>query len=124
MVSLELKDQMNTTTAPVDHGVNELELAGLSAVPATIVAPPLVKQAPIHFECRLHREIILPCTQEDSINTMITGEVLGIHIKDEVLTDGLIDLNKIRPLARLGYQQYTAVDNIFKMVRPNIGAPG
>ncbi len=41
------------------------------------------------------------------------------HVTDaEVLSDGLIDLNKIKPLARLGYQQYTAVDNVFVMVRP------
>ena len=45
--------------------------------------------------------------------------MLGVHISDEVLKDGLIDLGRIKPLARLGYQEYTAVDNVFKMTRPN-----
>jgi flavin reductase (DIM6/NTAB) family NADH-FMN oxidoreductase RutF len=45
--------------------------------------------------------------------------VLGVHINDAVLSDGLVDLDKIKPLARLGYQEYTAVDNIFKMTRPS-----
>jgi len=44
--------------------------------------------------------------------------VLGVHIHDEVLTDGLIDLTKVNPLARLGYSQYTSVQDIFDMLRP------
>ena len=47
------------------------------------------------------------------------GQVLGVHIDDDVLNNGVIDLNRIKPLARLGYQEYTAVDNVFKMTRPN-----
>ncbi len=118
MVPLALKDAMNTTTAPVAHEVNEMELAGLATEESTLIKPPRVKEAPIHLECVFHQEIKLPCTLENSINTAIIGHVLGIHINDEVLTDGLIDLGKIKPLARLGYQQYAVVDNIFSMNRP------
>jgi len=118
MVPLALKDQMNISTAPVAHNVNELELAGLTEQPSELVAPPRVAEAPIHLECRFSQEVVLPCTLENSTNRMIIGEVLGIHIKDEVLSDGLIDLNKIKPIARLGYQQYATVDTIFKMARP------
>jgi flavin reductase (DIM6/NTAB) family NADH-FMN oxidoreductase RutF len=113
-----LMDAMNQTTASLEHGVSELEFAGLTAEPSVLVKPPRVAQAPIHLECEFFQEIELPCTLEDSINRTILGKVLGIHIKDEVLTDGLVDLNKIKPLARLGYQEYIAVDNIFKMTRP------
>jgi len=77
-----------------------------------------VREAPIHLECEFYQEINLPCTLADSINTTIIGKVLGIHISDEVLVDGLIDIDRIKPLARLGYQQYTAVDNVFVMTRP------
>ena len=118
MVPLALKDAMNLTSGPHPHDVDELELAGLTAEPAELVAPPRVQEAPIHLECRLLQEIELPCTLENSINRMILGEVLGIQIRDEVLRDGLIDLDRVKPLARLGYQEYTAVDNIFKMTRP------
>lgn len=118
MAPLALKDAINATTAPVAHEVNEMELADLGTEASVLVKPPRVKQAPIHLECVLQQELKLPCTLENSINTLIIGHVLGIHIKDEVLTDGLIDLSKIKPLARLGYQQYTAVDNIFTMTRP------
>ncbi len=118
MVPLTLKDLMNVTTAPVAHEVDELELAGLTTEDSELVKPPRVKEAPIHLECALHQEIKLPCTLKDSINTMIIGHVLGVHIREEVLTDGMIDLSKIKPLARLGYLQYSAVDNVFEMTRP------
>jgi len=118
MVPLSLKEAMNTTTAPVAHEVDELKLAGLNIEDSVLVKPPRVMEAPIHMECEFFQEIKLPCTLENSINTTIIGKVLGIHIKDEVLTDGMIDLSKIKPLARLGYNQYTAVDNLFTMTRP------
>ena len=118
MVPLALKDVMNTTTAPVAHEVDELALAGLNTEESVLVKPPRVREAPINMECEFFQEINLPCTLENSINTTIIGKVLGIHIKDEVLTDGMIDLAKIRPLARLGYNQYTDVDHLYTMTRP------
>ena len=117
MVPLALKEAMNTTTAPVAHDVDELELAGLNTEDSVLVNPPRVREAPIQMECELYQEIKLPCTLKDSINTTIIGKVLGIHIDEEVLTDGIIDLSKIKPLARLGYNQYTSVDEIFTMTR-------
>lgn len=118
MVPLALKDAMNATTANVAHEVDEFGLAGLTAEPAALVRPPRVAEAPIHLECSLHQEIELPCTLENSINRMIIGRVLGVHIRDEVLVDGLVDLNLIQPLARLGYMQYSAVESLFSMRRP------
>lgn len=118
MVPLALKDVMNVTSGPHPHEVDEFETAGLTAEPAQLVKPPRVREAPIHLECEFFQEIELPCTLENSINRTIIGKVLGVHIRDEVLKDGLIDLDRIKPLARLGYQEYTAVDNVFKMTRP------
>ena len=119
MVPLALKDAMNVTTANVAHEVDELALAGLTTESSELVKPPRVKESPIHLECEFFQEIQLPCTLPDSINTMIVGSVVGVHISDEVLVDGLIDLSRIKPLARLGYMQYTAVDELFALQRPN-----
>ncbi len=118
MVPLALKEAMNLTTANVAHDVDELDLAGLGTEDSELVKPPRVKESPIHLECEFFKEIELPCTLPDSINTMIIGSVLGVHISDDVLVDGLIDLTRIKPLARLGYMQYTAVDELFAMRRP------
>ena len=44
------------------------------------------------------------------------GEVVGIHIRDDVIgADGKIDIKKVRPLARLGYMDYTSVTEVFTM---------
>ena len=119
MVPLALKDAMNATTANVAHEVDEFELAGLTPEPATLVRPPRVAEAPIHLECALHQEVELPCTLENSINRMIIGRVLGVHIRDEVMVGGMVDLSRIKPLARLGYMQYSAVESLFSMRRPD-----
>lgn len=119
MVPLALKDAMNTTTADVAPEVDEIDLAGLANEASELVKPPRVAAAPIHLECELYQEIELPCTREDSINRMIIGKVLGVHIHEDVLIDGLIDLSKVNPLARLGYKQYTSVQDIFVMSRPS-----
>ncbi len=118
MVPLALKDAMNVTTANLAHEVDELALAGLTTEDSELVKPPRVKESPIHLECEFFKEIELPCSLPDSINTMLIGSVLGVHISDEVLVDGLIDLTRIKPLARLGYMQYTAVDELFSLARP------
>ena len=50
---------------------------------------------------------------------IIIGRVIGIHISDDALTSqGLIDVIKIRPIARLGYYDYTSVESIFEMIIP------
>ena len=118
MVPLALQDAMNLSSGPHAHDVDELALAGLTAAPSQLVTPPRVAEAPVHLECELFQEIELPCTQPDSINRMIIGRVVGIHIDDGVMVDGMIDIDRIKPLARLGYQDYTKVDSIFKMTRP------
>ena len=118
MVPLALKDVMNITSGPHAHEVNEFEAAELTAEPAQLVKPPRVREAPIHLECEFFQEIVLPCTLENSINRTVIGKVLGVHISDAVLKDGLIDLERIKPLARLGYQEYSAVERVFKMPRP------
>ena len=51
----------------------------------------------------------------------LVGEVIGIHIKDEVFTpDGKVDICKIRPVARLGYFDYTVVEKSFEMPAPRV----
>ena len=87
MVPLSQKEAMNVTTEGVAPEVDEIELARLQTKPSRLVRPPRVAAAPIHFECEFYSEIELPCNQADSINRMIIGRVIGIHIDDTVLVD-------------------------------------
>ncbi len=111
---------MNETSAGVGPDVDEFTLAGIETEPARLVKPPRVKAAPIHLECVYHQTVELPGNNPGTRNAIVLGRVIGIHIKDEVLTDGMVDMSKIKPIARLGYMDYTRVDTVFTMLRPSV----
>jgi len=54
-----------------------------------------------------------------SPNTVVFGEVIGIHIEDDFLIDGKIDLMKLKPIGRLGYLDFVEVNNSFSLERPD-----
>ena len=112
-----LRDQLNTTSAPVDASVNEIEYAGLTAAPSEMVAPPRVAESPIHLECEYDQTLDLPFDGKGR-NSVCFGRVVGVHIDESVLTDGLVDMAKYKPIARLGYHQFTVVETVFEMIRP------
>ena len=118
LATWELREQMNLTSADAGPEVDEFELAGLDREPSVLVKPPRVKDAPIHLECRHYTTVELPCGPGVQHNAVVIGEVVGIHIRDSVLTDGMVDMRKFRPIARLGYMDYTIADEVFTMLRP------
>ena len=73
-------------------------------------------------KCKVYKIIDLPTLGSNEYNGMVLGNVVGIHINDEVIDDGKVNLEKIKPLSRLGYLDYSVVDNIFEMHRPE-GSP-
>lgn len=114
VVSQDLKDKMNVTSGPWEAGVDEFELAGLGKSACNMVAPPRVADSPASLECRLYKVIDLPGEN----NVMVLGEVIGVHLKDEFLVDGIFDVKQYNPLARLGYRDYTTVTKTFALDRP------
>lgn len=115
----KLREQVNLTSAPAPPGTDEFELAGLTKRPARVVDVPLVDESPANFECKLVTSVQLPTPDPDDPNTVVFGEVVGVHINDDVLVDGLVDVLRLDPIARLGYNdQYTRVTEIFRMTRP------
>jgi len=118
MVTWELRESMNTSSAPAAPDIDEFELAGLETEPSELVAPPRVKAAPIHLECKYYKTLELPPDRHGGSNAIVTGRVVGVHIRDAILKDGLIDIERVRPVARMGYQDYTSVESVFTMTRP------
>ncbi|MFN0026202.1 MAG: flavin reductase family protein [Acidimicrobiales bacterium] len=114
----DLREEMNLSAANSPRDVNEMAAAGLAAGSSVVVRPPRVAASPIALECTVFDIIELPST-ETFTNTMVMGRVEVVHIADEVVVDGMIDFAKMRPLGRLGYNDYTVVDNVFTMVRPD-----
>jgi flavin reductase (DIM6/NTAB) family NADH-FMN oxidoreductase RutF len=106
---------MNATARITARGVDELSAAGLEPLPSRLVRPPRVKGSPVHFECRLHLVVRLPGNRPSAEHHVVLGRVVGVHIDDDVLTAGRVDLLKVKPIARLGYQDYAAVEATFQM---------
>src|SRR5208337_3774028 len=97
----------------------EFDLAGVTKAPSTKIRPARVAESPVQFECLYSQTIRLPGKGPMGSVDIVIGRVVQIHIKDNVITpDGRLDIPKIRPLARLGYYDYTSVDTAFELVIP------
>ena len=70
--------------------------------------------APATLECKLTQIVTLP----GAANFAVFGEVIGVHIRDNCLVDGMFDVTTFHQLARLGYRDYTAVRDVFSLNRP------
>ena len=119
LTTWELREAMNATSAAVPRDVDEFERAGLTPVASRLVKSPRVAESPIHLECRYCLTVTLPSWTEGEPDRVVFGEVVGVHIDESVIEDGMIDMDAFRPVGRLGYFDYTAVDNVFTMLRPD-----
>jgi flavin reductase (DIM6/NTAB) family NADH-FMN oxidoreductase RutF len=120
LVTRELAERMNLTSAALPHGENEFEFAGLTAAPSRIVAPPRVAESPAALECRLIEIVQLHDLAGSKLEQYVTiGQVVGVHIDRRYLRDGLFDLLATHPVQRAGYtSDYTEATTGFKMDRP------
>jgi flavin reductase (DIM6/NTAB) family NADH-FMN oxidoreductase RutF len=119
MATYDLRDAVNRSAQEVPPEVDEFELAGLTKAPSIRVKPCRVAESPVQFECRYHQTLRLAGNGPKGATDVVIGRVVLVHIKDEVIRpDGCLDILKIRPLARLGYYDYTSVESVFEMVIP------
>ncbi|MEY3020590.1 MAG: hypothetical protein RLZZ272_1574 [Actinomycetota bacterium] len=122
VATLELADVMNETSIEVGPEVDEAELVGLGLVPSERVRAPRIAASPLHLECRWKRSVGIPDEGPATTSFMVLGEVVGIHIDERVLDDRRrIDATRVRPLSRLGYQDYATVTEVFEIGRPTGG---
>lgn len=123
MVSYDLKDAMNRSSIfELPEGVKDkFEYAGVTKAPSELVSVMRVLESPVQYECRYMQTIRIP--GHDTLATVdcIIAEVIGIHIADKVIMpDGKVDICKIKPLARLGYFDYTVVEKSFELAPPKV----
>jgi len=118
LATFELRDAMNRTSQHVGPEVDEMEMAGLTAAPSKLVAPPRVAESPVAFECKYWRTIELPGPDGGTgAHAIVLGQVVGVHIDDAAIVDGKVDVTKLRPIARLGYGDYAVIDEVFELSR-------
>jgi flavin reductase (DIM6/NTAB) family NADH-FMN oxidoreductase RutF len=78
-----------------------------------------VARSPIQFECVYLNTLRFPGVPPMGTADVVFGRVVAVHIADEAIdVNGMVDVLKIQPLARMGYYDYTFVDNKFEMVIP------
>ena len=117
MATYDLREAVNLSAEELPHGVDEFERAGLTKLPSRRVTPKRVQGSPIHFECTYLNTVRFPGASLMGTVDVVFGRVVAVHIDDDYLTpEGLVDVLKIKPLARMGYYDYTFVDNKFEMV--------
>jgi flavin reductase (DIM6/NTAB) family NADH-FMN oxidoreductase RutF len=120
MATYALREAVNRSSAEVPPDVDEFELAGVTKAPSRLVAPPRVAESPIQFECVYHSTLRLPGNPPMGTVDVVIGRVVCVHIADDALTaDGRIDVVEIRPIARLGYYDYTSIESTFEMPMPS-----
>ena len=116
MATYELREAVNITSQFVPPEIDEAALAELEMIPSRIVKARRVAASPVQLECTFHSALALPGNAADQVHHVVIGRVVGVHIRDDALTpEGKLDVVKIRPLARLGYFDYTTVDSTFTM---------
>lgn len=115
MATWALRDAVNASSEELAPGEDEFAHAGLAKAPATLVPVSRVAESPVHFECRHLQTVRLPGNGPTGTVDVVFGQVLAIHIDDAALVDGRIDIQRVRPLARVGYHDYTSVEKVFTM---------
>ncbi|WP_277184642.1 flavin reductase family protein [Caballeronia sp. BR00000012568055] len=120
MSTRPLAEQMNRTSAPVALEVDEFELSGLTKAPGRNVDVPHVAESPAALECKLLQIIRLNnLAGEPMDNWLALGQVVGVHIRNEFLKDGLFDTAAACPIMRAGYRaDYAEIGEMFQMIRP------
>ena len=114
VVSKDLLHQMNQTSGNYPKNIDEFMLAELEKSNCVHIDVPRVKKSPASLECRLYKILKLP----GSSNNMVIGRVVGVHINENILKNGIFDILAYDPIARLGYKDYTYVSSKFELERP------
>jgi len=119
LATWDLRNAMNASSAPLPHGVNEMERAGLEAAPSRLVRPPRVAASPCAIECKLTKVVALETADGKPVDGhVVFGQVVGVYIDDRFIVGGLLDTAAMKPIARCGYDQYAVVESVFSMTRP------
>src|ERR1700722_12958292 len=123
LATRSVAEAMNQTSAAAPPDIDEFALAGLTPVPSRLISVPRVGESPVSFECRLTQQIQLKTVDGDAVQTWLTlGEVVGVHIANSLLSEGVYETAAAQPILRGGgASDYFEVkfDNLFRMRRPN-----
>ena len=120
IASFDQREAVNSSAATLPPEIDEFALTGLGTLPSQMIKPPRVKGAPAHLECVYLQTV--PLFSKDGVRNgfdLVLGEVVGVHIDDRFIQEGLVDTAAMRLIARLGYLDYSVTDEVFTLKRPD-----
>ena len=121
IVDVAMVQQVSLASCEFPKEVNEFTKAGLTAVAATLVQPPMVKESKVQMECKVIE--VKHFGQEGGAGNLVICEVLRMHVDESILnaTHTMIDQQKLHHVARMGGDWYCKVDesNLFMVEKPN-----
>ncbi|OJU46553.1 MAG: flavin reductase [Microbacterium sp. 69-7] len=119
MATWALRDAVNISAMALPPEVSEFDHAGVTRRAADLSAAPMVAESPFHFECKYLSTHRLKGNSTVGTIDVVYATVERIHMDENSLTpDGRVDIAKVRPIARMGYFDYTVVDSTFEMRVP------
>ena len=122
LATRDLAEAMNISSADWPSDADEFEKSGLGKLASEAVAAPRVSESPAAMECKLlDIRRIADIDGRDVDAEIVIGQVVRIHIREDVLTDGQFDAIKAGTIARAGYRgDYVAMTETFEMLRPSL----
>ena len=112
-----LAEKVNLTSAEIPASDSEVSLAKLTTLTSVRVKPPRIAESPVNFECKVRQ--IIPCGTGPIAANLVIGEVVVMHVADEVLDEkGRIDPRKLQTVARLGGDFWCRTTDLFEQKRP------
>ena len=123
VATYDMRQPMVETSGHYPRGVSEMERAGIAAAPSRLVKPPRVAAAPCALECKLLKVVRLDDLSGKPLDQYVVfGQVVGVHIDDRFLKDGLLDTAAMMPIARAGYRDYfvSTLETRFSLKRPTV----
>ena len=119
MATYDLREAVNLSAMALPPDESEFDHIKVTREYADNAPIPMVRESPVKFECRYLSTHRLKGNSPVGTIDIVFARVEKIHIDDRVIrSDGRLDIQSIRPIARLGYFNYTVVDNEFEMRVP------
>jgi flavin reductase (DIM6/NTAB) family NADH-FMN oxidoreductase RutF len=116
IVSEEFAERMNATSAQVAPEVDEFELSGLTPIASELIKPARVAESHIHMECRLLQ--VVHVSDQPGGGSLVLGEVLRFHVRQDLVADFRIDPDKLRAVGRMAGSTYVRTTDRFDLERP------
>jgi flavin reductase (DIM6/NTAB) family NADH-FMN oxidoreductase RutF len=118
VVSEAIAPAMNQAAGEYPSDVDEFRQVGLTPLASDLVRPPRVAESPIQMECRLMQ--IMEFGTSPRLHNFVIGEVLRVHVDDEMIIDGVVKADRLRAVGRLGEDLYCRTRDLFEMKRPAV----